>query len=79
MHSVHDFASVSGAVPVIGKHVLLIDSVIGRILFAGVAVRIFLRQYSFDPYVNGKSVHMVETEKGHAVGNLDADAIESGE
>ena len=79
MHSVHDFASVFGAVPVIGKHVLLIDSVIGRILIAGVAVRIFLRQDSFDPYINGESVHMVETEQRHAAGDLYADTVESGE
>ena len=79
MHSVHDFVSVSGAVPVIGKHVLLIDSVIGSILFAGIAVRIFLRQDSFDPDVDRKSIQVMKPEQRHAAGDLYADTVESGE
>ena len=61
--------------PVIGKHILLIDSVIGRILVVGIAVRIFLRQYFFDPYINGKSVHVVQAEQRHAAGNLYVDTM----
>ena len=66
-------------VPVIGKHILLVDSVIGRVLFERITVRILLRQDSFNPYVDRESIHMVQTEQGYAVGDLYTDTVERGE
>ena len=48
---------------VVSEHVLLVDAVVRRILLVRVSVRVFLFQDSFNPYVDGKGVDVVEAKE----------------
>ena len=65
--------------PVIGKHILLIDSVKRRVPFEGISVRILLRQNPLDPNVDREGIHVMQTEQRNAVGDLYSDTVEPGE
>ena len=56
--------------PVPCIHILLKDTVIGSISFKRIAFGIMLFKYAFHPYVNRKSIYVMQPEQGYAVGHF---------
>ena len=56
--------------PVIRKHILLVNPVIRRILLIGIAVRVLLFQNAPDPDIDRESIDMMQSEKGDTICHL---------